>query len=158
MVKLSSGIVLNPNELTSEDREAIVKALEETKSGVWRPKHGQGYYSIEWDGGARDYIWNNDIVDNNFLAIGNLFPTRESAEKHFTYLKALQVLRGDTKGYEWKPDDTYYTGIWENAQKKLLHDWYRSSVLGGIKFKTKEDIESSFKAHEKEWRIVLGVE
>lgn len=156
MVKLSSGIELNPNELTSEDREAIVKALEETKSGVWKPENNGEYFYLDSNGGVHKSAFHID--DEGGVLIGNVFLTKEAAEKHLTYLKALQVLRGDTKGYEYKSGDEYYQGWWNIDEEELGFDYWTVIVSEGIKFKTRADIRDSFKAHEKEWRIVLGVE
>lgn len=162
MVKLSSGIDLNPNELTSEDREAIVKALEETKSGVWKPDPGDAYWYIKELGYVSYEYWSEneegDTMDKALYSMGGFFRTKEAAEKHLTYLKALQVLRGDTKGYEYKPGDEYYQGWWNIDEEELGFDCWTVIVSEGIKFKTRTDIRDSFKAHEKEWRIVLGIE
>lgn len=155
MVKLSSGIELNPNELTSEDREAIVKALEETKNGVWKPKNGEKHWWISVNGDVNSSPFTGE--DMGAVEVGNVFPTREACEEHVRYLKALQVLRGDTKGYEYnyKDDGKYWTiGVFGRG----MEPGYYSETLDVIKFGTQEDAQASLDAHRDSWAAVLGVE
>lgn len=159
MVKLSSGIVLNPNELTSEDREAIVKALEETKSGVWKPGMQETYWLSTGFSGVTSQIWSEDSTDMFRLSTGQVFPTREAAEKYLTYLKALQVLRGDTKGYEWNLGERWYTAYYDDRMEDIRTMSSTDAYEATLKFSSAKEVTDSINAHEKEWHIVLlGVE
>lgn len=155
-VKLKNGVEINPNEITDSEWEELLKAREE-KSGVWKPKEGEQYYYVESSNGdIYSYTNGNDNVDNSIFSLGGAFPTKEAAQKHLAYLKALQVLRGDTKGYEWKDGD-YYAVYMSSDRKHLYYGTY-AIIREGIKFANSRDAQESISAHEKEWRIVLGVE
>jgi hypothetical protein len=151
-LKLSNQTIeLDTQKLTEEDKKKLIEALEDN---TW-PKQGDAYYYLDNNGDVRNtrysYSWN---VDPQRVSIGNCFRTRQEVQKHQTYLKALQVLKGDTKGYEWKLGDEFYSPYYDG--KNIRVDVGYTAVSGEpVKFKTRKDAEESIKLHEKEWRIVL---
>lgn len=103
----------------------------------------------------------SDWFVERLKSLGNYFETKEEAKKHLEWLKARAVLIEDTKGF--KPDWTDFNqmkyhvqydyedcefGVWSSSFNKYCE----------IHFATEEDAENSIKAHEKEWKIYLGVE
>lgn len=157
-IKISDGIEFDTDKLTSEVREQLRKALDDTIVGMWKPKNGERYWFLGVDDRPRSLIWEDDADDNNWFAIGNVFRTEDIAEKHLTYLKSLQVIRADAKGYEYRRGDQYYVGYYDCDKDVLDYDYYSAVMVEGVKFASTADIDESFAAHEKEWRIVLGVE
>jgi len=55
------------------------------------PKIGDTYYSVSALGGVCEDEWTNHSVDDEFLANGNVFRTREEAEKHALRLKVFNL-------------------------------------------------------------------
>lgn len=93
--------------------------------------------------------------------VGLAFKSEKEAEKHLKWLKARAVLLGDTKGF--KPDwsnrnQMKYCGYWCNFRKELRHNQNSSSQTEQIYFESAKDLKESFEAHQKEWKIYLGVE
>lgn len=154
-IKLNSGMELNPAELTPEDKEKLLDTLKD--DGAW-PKYSDSYYYIGDESSVIVRYWMSDYVDGYRKSIGNMFKTEEAAQKHLTYLKALQVLKGDTNGYEWKLGDNYASVCWNTTTDNLDLMEFSLDVWEGLKFKTDKDAAVSMEAHPKEWRIVLGVD
>lgn len=152
-LKLSNQTIeLDTQKLTEEDKKKLIEALED--DGAWQLEIGELYWTIEM-GAPEEYRYRNDESDKQMIESGLAFQTKEAAEKHLTYLKALQVLKGDTKGYEWKSGDEYYVGWLDIDNNELDYDCYTAIVVEGVRFNNSQDIVESFKLHEKEWRIVL---
>ena len=103
----------------------------------------------------------SDWFIERLKSLGNYFATEQEAEKHIEWLKARAVLIQDTKGF--KPDwhngnEEKYYGVW-NAKTGELGCLSRMSIKhDDIYFETVDDVGYSFKTHEKEWKIYLGVE
>ena len=93
--------------------------------------------------------------------IGNHFETYEETERHIDYLLAKEVIKQDAKGFkpDWQnADEERYCGKWD-FDDEIPH----ISILNILKapqiyFRTKEDIEESFKKHPKEWKTYLTYE
>jgi hypothetical protein len=158
-----NDIEIDTDSFTKEIKDQLRTALAETDDGnSWIPYKGEEYWVIS-DVGIDSYTWSiafeqGDSTDRSLLEIGNIFKTEEAAEKHVTYLKALKVLREDTKGYEYRLGDMYYTGYYDSDRESLGCDCYTATVVEGVKFATETHINASFAVHKKEWLIVLGVE
>lgn len=97
----------------------------------------------------------------NLEAIGNYFETREEAEKYLEYLKAKEVIKQDAKGF--KPDwnnhfeDRYYAH-WNFDQNESIWERETSCKSQEFYFKSRDDIEESFKKHPEEWKTYLTYE
>lgn len=153
-LKLSNQTIeLDTQKLTKEDKKKLIEALEDN---TW-PRDGDTYYYLDSNGDVQntwyDSSWN---TDQQHVSIGNRFRTIQEARKHQAYLKALQVLKGDTKGYEWTAGVSFYAPYFDVYEKKIVchsaldHTWGEP-----VRFETYEDAQASIKLHEKEWRIVL---
>lgn len=138
--------------------------FEEIPEGYkrWRAEEGGDYYCWVPVRGACHRIEHGNSMDDVFYSIGNYFRTEEEAEKYGDYLIALQIIKDDAKGFvpDWKNDNQLkYCGFYHYVKNVFIYDYGCSvQVQGAIYFKTKEDIEESFKKHRKEWLTVLGVE
>lgn len=137
--------------------------IEEIKDEPWVPKTGNLYYYTNSCGDVypEGHFSSNNENDAARFAMGNCFQTEEQAEKAVEWLKALRVLREDTKGF--KPN-------WENGEQQKWHVCYGYSLhqlevsyrqlwtSEIILFATKEDAEESIKKHPDAWKTFLGVE
>lgn len=93
--------------------------------------------------------------------LGLLFYTKKEAEAHFEYLKAKAIIKQDTKGFkpnwvDW--EERKYYGYWDFDYEELENSYTSMDKRSEIYFKSKEDIEESFKKHPKEWEIYLTYE
>lgn len=99
---------------------------------------------------------------DNVKSLGLLFETQEKAKKHLKYLQAKEVIRKDTKGFktDWsdKRRNGYYFGTWNHHSEEPSADSYSRMRISSIKFKTRKDIEESFKNHPDEWKTYLTYE
>ena len=104
----------------------------------------------------------NKELENNRKAVGNYFETKQEAEKYLKYLKAKEVIKQDTKGFKpnWsdKNRSGYYFGTWNHYSEEPSADSYINMRISSIKFKTRKDIEESFKNHPNEWKTYLTYE
>lgn len=93
-------------------------------------------------------------------AIGNYFETKEEAKKHLEWLKARAILLEDTKGFKPDYNDDFHKKyfVYYSQIVQRLGVGFTTEHRDGIFFKTSNDAENSIKAHEKEWKIYLGVE
>lgn len=136
---------------------------EAEENGRWRGGKREIYWWFDTgDGRSYNYTENRDKLDNNNYEYGNYFKTEAEAEKYGEYLKALQVIKDDAKGF--KPDwgdenQAKYYGHYKHGNGSLT--WSSniySQNQGAIYFETLEDLKESLEKHRKEWLIVLGVE
>ena len=62
-------------------------------------------------------------------AIGNIFETKEEAEKYLAYLKAKTIIKKDAKGFKpnWQDtDEDKWCGVWDIIHKEVSTHitWY----------------------------------
>lgn len=90
--------------------------------------------------------------------IGNHFETTKETQECIAYLKARAIIKQDTKGFkpDWQnADEERYCGKWD-FDDEIPH----ISILNIFKapqiyFKSKKDIQESFKKHPDEWKTYL---
>lgn len=100
-------------------------------------------------------------LDKNRKAIGNYFETIEEAEKYLEYLKAKEVIKKDTKGFNpnWEDkDEDRFMGCWDFKRKRARFDYGDAFKTPEIYFKSREDISESFEKHPNEWKAYLTYE
>lgn len=94
-------------------------------------------------------------------SVGNYFDTKEEAEKYLEYLKAKEVIKKDTKGFNpnWEDkDEDRFMGCWDFKQKRARFDYGDAFKTPEIYFKSREDISESFEKHPEEWKTYLTYE
>lgn len=97
----------------------------------------------------------------NIKDLGLLFKTVEKTKKYLKYLKAKEIIKQDAKGFkpDWQnADEERYCGKWD-FDDEIPH----ISILNIFKapqiyFKSKKDIQESFKKHPEEWKAYLTYE
>lgn len=143
-----------PNILT-DWFEAI---LEEPKT-VWDLRTEDIFYIIK-NGRVTRGVWNHGAYTMD-RDTGDVFLTKDEAERELARRKAKQVLLRDTKGF--KPDPKNFNFGWAVSYEvmgrnpHLVASWCEY-VDESIRFRTKEDALNSINTHEKEWKTYLGVE
>lgn len=134
--------------------------IEEIKYEPWKPKDGEEYYFLESTGNIATKTFCRP-VSNDRYNLGNVFQTREQAEKTVERLKAFKVLEDSTNGF--KPN-------WDNIKEAKWvvgydHDMGELDIsgttyfdTGTIVFGSEDEARDSIEKYEEEWLTFLGVE
>lgn len=137
--------------------------FEEIKEPTrWKPENGERYYYLGNSGFIYDDTWaNGSPVDNGRFEIGNIFQTREEAERVVEYLKALAVVKGDATTKFVEGGENWI--VFYNANDNALHldcnfSHIRNGVFGLPYFATEDDAKRSIEQHKNEWLTIFGVE
>lgn len=101
--------------------------------------------------------WCNIVGAVDKRSVGRIALTEEEARRELRRLKAKVIIERDAKGFkpDWKRGRSGWEVYWK-CGKLIANDYPFQD--GAIRFATREDAEASIKAHEKEWKIYLGVE
>lgn len=157
-------VVLRKHQLESHPEllDEWFEKIEEKKYGGRVPKRGDRYWYVSSSAQIIGTTWYGSDCDEGAFECGSAFWTEEEAERELARRKAYVILKEDTKGF--KPD-------WENRDEKKYYvvysydlgifstGWNRQLDSGEkLYFATREDSDASIKAHEKEWKVWLGVE
>lgn len=65
--------------------------VEESKA--WKPKEGETYYVVDYDGIVLNMVYEADDIDYNAINSGNCFKTKEQAEHMVEKLKVINELK-----------------------------------------------------------------
>lgn len=151
-----------PNILTDWFEE-----IPETPKTVWDLKEGDGCFYFATDGGIFSDQWEGAGLDHSRRDIGNIFITREEAEKELARRRVKVILERDTKGFKpnWQSGeyDKYevaydYSDGGYDGISLFVNDCRYCCSHNDLWFATEEDAQYSIEKHEKEWKIYLGVE
>lgn len=108
-----------------------------------------------------------DSEIDNLNKLGAWFDTKEEAEKYLEYRKAKTIIKQDTKGFKpdwWDKKQIKYSGSYQDDPftgygcVKLAIKESSTTMESLVYFKSKKDIEESFKKHPEEWRKYLFYE
>lgn len=177
---LKAGSILYLNELgnlVAEDKTTIVFLanfihhyslldsdwLEEIPEEYkrWRADRHDWYWYVGACGAVSDDPDSGVSIDDMRYELGNYFKTKEEAQKAAEWLKALTVLRDDTKGFKanWKDGSQLRWGVEYNYDTNRLSVYLTFGIQDSvIYFATENDALRSIKKHEREWKIFYGVE
>lgn len=120
-----NNITVNMENLSADEREQLMKLIEKVnkvEDKVWKPKDGELYYYIRFDGCIDYAIWNNDEYDVVIYSIGNCFRTEEEAE--FT-VERLKVI-AEMKRIAAKDDEVEWDG--KNPHYYIFFNFYRNEI------------------------------
>lgn len=158
------------NYTKTEDANGVITFTPKPKQvpdgAYWEPKEDEWYFVCLGDGSVRTTKSEGHTSDENFIQVGHCFRTKELAEKHVEYLKALTRVRKyiAENGLYWEPD-------WSNGDqtKYILRFDFRSNTFGSdcwfdLKqfspigyFKSIEDVEKIITACDADLRIMWDV-
>jgi len=79
------------DKLEQESSE-LKEQAKNCKPKYWKPKNGEEAWYIDDSTVMSDYTWNSTL-DKRFITIGNVFKTREEAEKELELRLATQRLK-----------------------------------------------------------------
>ena len=132
----------------------------EEVSDEW-PQKDDAFWSISFYGTSFTDIWGYNDYDKESMAIGNVFKTKEAAERYRDYLKAIVTVRQDEGVLT--PDDvrktlardgTVYTiGI---SRTMLSVNRFYNTSAGAIYFDTGYNAKTSLNEHQDEWKIIAN--
>lgn len=127
--------------------------IEYTSYELWKPKKSEDYFAVTANGSLQQFEWTDWIFDSEVYNVGNCFQTEEEGKKAIEWLKALKVLRDDTKGFkpDWKNRNQRKWYVDYELDNGLVAYWSASSNGNIIHFATERDAEESIKNHKKEW-------
>ncbi len=135
--------------------------IPEQPKTVWDLKKGDMMAVIDEDFEAFEREWDDDASDHYIRSMGDVFLTKEDAEKELARRKAKQILLRDTKGFKHLNGGLHYgCGVYYDCSARKLMAFGSSDGFArpDLWFETMADAEASIKDHEKEWKIYFGVE
>ena len=115
----------------------------EKKSSKWKPKDGEVYWYITEHGHAVYDIWEDDNIDDERYAIGNCFPTEESAEFEVERLKVIAEMKEFSFEQDWNNKYQRKYFLYYNCDGADIEiDFYVSTAYDVIYFNSKEQAQA----------------
>lgn len=131
---------------------------EEKIDWNWKPSNGDRYYYYV---NTDSYIWDGDEIDRENYAHGSVFKTKNQAQKHLEWLKALATIRR-TSDFEpdWGDEDQQKHGFYYNylSGNFCTTSSWQTQCMPLPHYRTKEDAEAVIENYEPELRVLFGVE
>lgn len=126
----------------------------------WEPEDGSYYWFANTDGTTSHANWINCASDRSHLALGNCFRTKEEAEAHLKWLKAVAVLRADIANQrpDWLGWKDVFMVRYSHKTKELFAAVIESVQSAPFVFDNMDDAKRSIAEHMSEWLTFLGVE
>ena len=118
--ELKEKIARLETELAEVKEMAVAMKKRADGGGAFKPENGQRYWSFTRVGGVSSDWWNNHKFDYERYAIGNCYPTKQSAEDTVRVLKLIQKARETQDGFV--PD-------WEDP---IQHKYFLDFHMGDI--------------------------
>lgn len=156
-------------ELTPTQEATIKEALGiKEKKGLWRPKNDDKYWLLDYDGSVVWSNWNEDYHPNKSRwEIGNVFPTKEVAEKHRDKLKAIQRVKEyiaencEEFTPDWNNKQQYkFTIFYYHVDKKFIDDCGYSRAQGYWPFQylaSEEDAQKVIDNCEADLKVIFDI-
>ncbi len=113
--------------------EEIQKALgyeieivaEKPKEKVWKPKLGETYWYVDYDGTVCRSEWGGLRVEKSLYALGNCFKTKEEAEFYKEKLIVTAELQRfadeHNETIDWEDANEYKYSIYYDTYSKQIH-------------------------------------
>ena len=164
---MEDKITISMENLTKEEREQLMKLVKKASEGkeskIWKPKDGQGYYTI-FNGEICNYYWNGVSFDEQAFAVGDVFLTREEAveelerRKILTQWKRLSVEAGEEEN-PWDANNCHWYVFYKSNLKEIDIDFYSEFNLGIVYFPSLESLENAIQiiGEENVKKYILGV-
>lgn len=153
---------LQENDILNPDKGWFEK-IEEQKYGGRVREEGDACWYIDEEGDIIEDCWMPTELQLIIYNAGNMFWTKEEAEKELKRRKAYVILKEDTNGFEpdWNNIDhlKYFIEYNYYDSKLGVHNTWGCKANGwGLYFATMEDAQASIGAHRQQWLDYLGVE
>ena len=144
----------------------IKELREQTPSKLWKPESDERYWIIDAHGECRYSRCDNDSYDQGRLAMGNVYPTKEAAEKardkQLATVRVLNALR-EAEG-DWESDwgdsgqDKWQPKYRHDRKEVELISWQVTQHCHTEWYSLKESWEKVLLTHEADVKLILGVE
>jgi hypothetical protein len=126
------------------------------------PKDGDKYYYLDTLGGIESTTWAYDNPsDKECLELGLVFRTKEEAQAHVSYLKALTRVKGSSSFKpNWNnPSQMKYRVYYEHGPKTLEStiSWSSQNIGTPVYYESEEAAEQAIKDHKEDFLILAGV-
>lgn len=140
--------------------------LPERPKSVWDLEEDDTIWMVD---SKCDEVYQTIWLDyyNSERSCGDVYLTKEEAEKELAWRKARQILKQDTKGFKpnWRSGEynkyevayEYSDGEYDGSGL-FVNDCNHCCSHNDLWFASIEDAEASIRAHANEWKIYLGVE
>lgn len=114
------------------------------ESKVWRPKEGETYYVVDYDGIVLNMVYEADDIDYKAINAGNCFKTKEEADHMVEKLKVINELKNfalenNEEEIDWNNNNQEKHIIAYGFQTVKTDLWYRTQHIPfNIYFTSKE--------------------
>jgi len=166
---MQNSIKLNNQEIElTPEQVAQIKEIVGIKKGLWKPKINYWYYCIDMNGDIMQVCFdkNNENMVNRIISIGNLFETRELAQKQVDKLKAIQrvkeyIVENDLAlEPDWEDGGQEKSNIYYDFdEEEFDYNWYNCyknySPIGYLK--SKEACNQLIEAKEDDLKIIWEI-
>ena len=124
---------------------------------------GEEYWSLIWGGKVLNYTWNGTPGDNDTLAIGNVFPTREAAEFEAERRRVIAELSDFAEGDDavWDGNQKHWHIIYLGADvDPIWIDYGTMAKFAGLYFPSEEATKAAIEAvgEDRVKKYYLGVQ
>lgn len=153
---MKAKLTYNGKEIEVEIAQKELEKLE-VVNGVWVPVIGDYYYTFN----GKEQTWDDDSLDNEALAIGDVHPTKEAAQKAYDLEVArTKIRRSSSFRPDWSNHDQYKWSIYYNhiAEKLLVGPAQWTQGINTVYYETKPQAEQAAKDLKAEYLLVAGVE
>lgn len=123
----------------------------------WKPKYGEQYYDISWNGYVNEYTWRDFNNTSSSFALSNIFKTREEAEFELERRKVMVELEDYAREHndkmDWNNDcqTKYYIGFINNEEKEIyIGQALLCKIFGVIYFSSEEITQKAIRAVGKD--------
>lgn len=150
-------------EITEEQRQTIAEALNlkaPDEVDNW-PTEDSEYWYVNAQGSEVKDTWDDHPTDKKRLAIGTAFKTKEEAQAHVRYLKALTRVKGSSS---FKPnwddrEQQKYCVYYEHtpASLEITICWTSNHIGVPVYYESEEDAQQAIKDHKEDFLILAGV-
>lgn len=160
------------NKQTIEQIEESIKSLEELKKTLessanigqlekedemWKPEEMEDYHIVNPTGGIGLITWLNSGNDKGCLEMGNVFKTKEEAEKYKLRLQSMAYkpfLPKDGEWYWYSASSSFSDDSWDSFDANWSGGSFGMAtyLLGRIR-RTKEEAEEWITKFSSSWSL-----
>lgn len=156
----NKNITINMENLSEEEQNTLLELIKKSneikskKSKVWKPKEGEGFYTIHGDGSIDELTWFNNADIIKRYELGNCFKTEKEAEfalerqKVITELKryALEQNEKEIDWYDHCVLKYYIQYDYVNNKLNIVSTRYSKSNISSMYFTSDKIAQAAIEA------------
>lgn len=133
---------------------------EPTDSIHWKPKYGDGYWTVGINGAVMYSPYYGEGIDKWRLESGRLYRSREECEKaRERELAEVRLRRTSTFTPDFKNDNGGWVVYYNPRENRLeVQEVYRLEYGEIVRYETEKDALKSIKENEQDWLTYFGIE